>query len=152
MGIKFSRGRSVKKSKGFTLLEVMVVIVILGTIAGMVVPSLMGSQNEANISAASIEIKTIETAMKMYKLKNNVYPSTEQGLEALVMQTDIEPIPRSFPEEGYLPEMPKDPWNNEYLLVSPGDNGIYDIFSMGPDGQAETEDDIGNWRAEDENY
>ncbi|MCJ8273245.1 MAG: type II secretion system major pseudopilin GspG [Psychrosphaera sp.] len=152
MGIKLFRKRSVKKSKGFTLLEVMVVIVILGTIAGMVVPSLMGSQNEANIAAARIEIRTIETSMKMYKLKNNVYPSTEQGLEALVVQTDIEPIPRSFPEEGYLPEMPKDPWNNEYLLISPGDNGIYDIFSMGPDGQAETEDDIGNWKAEDENY
>jgi general secretion pathway protein G len=151
MGIKFSKKHSVNKLKGFTLLEVIVVIVILGTIAAMVVPSLMSSQNETNISAAAIEIKTIETSMKMYKLKNNYYPTTEQGLEALVVMTDIEPIPRSFPEEGYLSEMPKDPWNNEYLLVSPGDNGIFDIFSMGPDGQAETEDDIGNWTIEDEN-
>ena len=140
----------IRKQKGFTLLEVMVVIVILGTLAGMVVPSLMSSQEDANKQAAAIDIKAIETAMKMYKLKNNVYPSTEQGLEALVSQTDIEPIPRSFPSEGFLPRLPLDPWKNEYLLVSPGDNGTYDIFSMGPDMQAETEDDIGNWITEED--
>lgn len=133
------------KQKGFTLLEVMVVIVILGVLAGMVVPNLMGSVEEANIEAAKIEIKAIEGAMKRYKLKNNFYPTTEQGLEALVRQTDIEPIPRSFPQDGYLQEVPRDPWDNEYILVSPGDNGVFDIYSMGPDMQAETDDDIGNW-------
>lgn len=140
--------KSIKSQNGFTLLEVMVVIVILGTLAGMVVPSLMQSQEDANIQTAAIEIKTIETAMKMYKLKNNYYPTTEQGLEALVNQTDVEPIPRTFPEEGYLSEMPLDPWRNEYLLVSPGDLGTIDIFSMGPDGTADTDDDIGNWTTE----
>lgn len=138
----------IKTQSGFTLLEVMVVIVILGTLAGMVVPSLMQSQEDANIQTAGIEIKTIETAMKMYKLKNNFYPTTEQGLEALVNQTDVEPIPRTFPEEGFLSEMPRDPWNNEYLLISPGEQGTIDIFSMGPDGTADTEDDIGNWTVE----
>lgn len=138
------------KQKGFTLLEVMVVIVILGVLAGMVVPNLMGNVEEANKDAARIEIKAIENAMKMYKLKNNFYPTTEQGLEALVRQTDIEPIPRSFPEEGYLPEVPRDPWDNEYLLVSPGDNGAFDIYSMGPDMQPETDDDIGNWTMDEE--
>jgi general secretion pathway protein G len=145
------KNKSKHNQKGFTLLEMMVVIVILGTIAGMVVPNLMEAQNDSNIQAAAIEIKTIETAMKMYKLKNNVYPTTEQGLEALVNQTDIEPIPRSFPQGGFLEEMPKDPWDNEYMLISPGDNGIYDIFSMGPDLAADTEDDIGNWNSDDEN-
>lgn len=142
--------RPITAQSGFSLLEVMVVIVILGTLAGMVVPSLMENQKDANIRTAGIEIKTIETAMKMYKLKNNFYPTTEQGLEALVHQTDIEPIPRSFPEEGFLSEIPVDPWNNEYLLVSPGDMGTFDIFSMGPDGVADTEDDIGNWNEDDE--
>ncbi len=138
------------KQQGFTLLEVMVVIVILGVLAGMVVPNLMGNVEQANKDAAAIEIKSIENAMKMYKLKNNFYPTTEQGLEALVTKTDIEPIPRSFPEEGFLPEVPRDPWDNEYILVSPGDNGIYDIYSMGPDMQPETEDDIGNWKTEEQ--
>jgi general secretion pathway protein G len=139
-----------RRQGGFTLLEVMVVIVILGTLAGMVVPSLMQSQEDANIQTAAIEIKTIETAMKMYKLKNNYYPTTEQGLEALVNQTDVEPIPRSFPEEGYLSELPVDPWNNEYLLISPGDMGTIDIFSVGPDGTADTDDDIGNWTVDED--
>lgn len=138
------------KQKGFTLLEVMVVIVILGVIAGLVVPNLMGNVEQANIDAAKIEITTIEKAMKMYKLRNNVYPTTEQGLEALVNQTDIEPIPRSFPDEGFLPDIPKDPWDNEYLLVSPGDNGTFDIYSFGPDLQPETDDDIGNWSTDEE--
>jgi general secretion pathway protein G len=142
--------KSNSKAKGFTLLELMVVLVILGTLAGMVVPNLMGSQDDANKQAAAINIKAIETAMKMYKLKNNVYPSTEQGLEALVYQTDIEPIPRNFPEEGFLTQVPLDPWKNEYILVSPGDNGIYDIISMGPDMQADTEDDITNYDDKDQ--
>ncbi|MFT4924733.1 MAG: general secretion pathway protein G [Phenylobacterium sp.] len=148
--INTPKNPSIAKQAGFTLLEVMVVIVIIGTLAGMVVPSLMQNREDASIQTAAIEIKTIETAMKMYKLKNNFYPSTEQGLEALVNQTDVEPIPRNFPEDGFLSEMPRDPWNNDYLLVSPGEMGNIDIFSMGPDGTADTEDDIGNWTREDD--
>lgn len=133
------------KHSGFTLLELMVVLVILGMLAGLVVPNLMENQQEAQIQSTRINIKTIEGAMKMYKLRNNYYPTTEQGLEALVTQTDIEPIPRNFPDEGFLEDLPVDAWNNEYILISPGDNGVFDIISMGPDMQADTEDDITNY-------
>jgi len=134
-----------QNNKGFTLLELMVVLVILGMLAGMVVPNLMGNQEIAQIETTEMNIGTIETAMKMYKLRNNSYPSTEQGLEALVNQTDIEPIPRTFPDEGFLPNLPLDAWGNEYILISPGDNGAFDIISMGPDKQIDTEDDITNF-------
>ena len=139
------QAKKLNKSKGFTLLELMVVLVILGMLAGMVVPNLMENQSEAQIQSTRINIKSIEGAMKMYKLRNNYYPTTEQGIEALVTQTDIEPIPRRFPEEGFLEDLPVDAWGNEYILISPGDNGAFDIISSGPDGEADTEDDISNF-------
>lgn len=135
----------IKSQNGLTLPSLIVPIMTLGILVGLVVPRLVQSKENTNIQTAVNEIKTIETAMNMYKLENNLYPTTEQGLEALVNQTDIEPIPRTFPDEGYLSEMPLDPWHNYYLLVSPGDIGTIDIFSMGPDGIADTDDDIGNW-------
>jgi general secretion pathway protein G len=137
------------KQQGFTMLELMVVIVILGILASMVVPNVMGNKEIAMKQKAVSDITALETALKMYKLHNNFYPSTDQGLEALVTQTDIEPLPRTFPEEGYLPRLPKDPWNNEYLLLNPGEHGSMDIFSAGPDGEAGSEDDIGNWNLTD---
>jgi general secretion pathway protein G len=133
------------KNKGFTLLEMMVVIVILGILASMVVPNLMGSQDKANLQKAVSDINALETSLSMYKLDNYNYPSTEQGLEALTNETDIEPLPRRFPEEGYVKRLPQDPWGNDYQLLNPGENGKIDIFTMGPDGEAGTEDDIGNW-------
>ena len=139
------QAKNLNKNKGFTLLELMVVLVILGMLAGMVVPNLMENQEEAKIQSTRINIKSIESAMKMYKLRNNYYPTTEQGLEALVSQTDIEPIPRNFPENGFLEELPLDAWDNEYILISPGDNGAFDIISMGPDREADTDDDITNF-------
>ena len=96
------RTKKLNKNKGFTLLELMVVLVILGMLAGLVVPNLMENQKEAQEQSTRINIKSIEGAMKMYKLRNNFYPTTEQGLEALVTQTDIEPIPKRFPEEGFF--------------------------------------------------
>lgn len=137
--------KNLSKNKGFTLLELMVVLVILGMLAGLVVPNLMENQEEAQNQSTRINIKSIEGAMKMYKLRNNTYPTTEQGLEALVTQTDIEPIPRRFPDEGFLEDLPVDAWGNEYILISPGDNGAFDIISMGPDGEEDTEDDITNF-------
>lgn len=137
------------KQKGFTLLEVMVVIVILGILASMVVPNLMGSQERANMQKAVSDVTALETSMAMYKMDNYKYPSTEQGLEALVEQTDVEPLPRRFPEGGYVKRLPNDPWGSEYQLLNPGENGAVDIFSMGPDGEAGTEDDIGNWNLGD---
>ncbi|WP_281253027.1 MULTISPECIES: type II secretion system major pseudopilin GspG [Colwelliaceae] len=138
-----------KQEQGFTLLEVMVVIVILGVLASMVVPNLMGSQDRANMQKAVSDINALETSLSMYKMDNYDYPSTEQGLDALTSETDIEPLPRRFPEEGYVKRLPKDPWGNDYQLLYPGENAKYDVFSMGPDGEAGTEDDIGNWNLAD---
>jgi len=141
--------KAVNNMRGFTLLEVMVVIVILGILASMVVPNLMGSQERANMQKAVSDINALETSLSMYKMDNYKYPSTEQGLEALVSETDIEPAPRRFPEGGYVKRLPNDPWGNEYQLLNPGEHGNMDVFSMGPDGEAGTDDDIGNWNLAD---
>ncbi|MDO6447433.1 type II secretion system major pseudopilin GspG [Colwellia sp. 1_MG-2023] len=137
------------KQSGFSLLEVMVVLVIIGIIASMIVPNLMGSQDTAREQKAVIDIGSLETALGMYRSQNYNYPTTEQGLEALVEQTEIEPIPRRFPEGGYIKRLPQDPWGNDYQLLNPGEHGKMDIFSMGPDGEAGTDDDIGNWNLAD---
>ena len=141
--------KAVRNIRGFTLLEVMVVIVILGILASMVVPNLMGSQERANLQKAISDINALETSLSMYKMDNYKYPSTEQGLEALVTETDIEPSPRRFPEGGYVKRLPNDPWGNEYQLLNPGEHSNMDVFSMGPDGEAGTDDDIGNWNLGD---
>lgn len=138
-----------KKQSGFTILEVMVVLVIVGILAGMVATNVLDQGEDAKVKAAAAQISQIESAMNMYKLNNHRYPTTEQGLDALVTQPDIDPVPKNYPENGYMPRLPADPWDNEYLLISPGDRGRIDIFSMGPDGEAETEDDIGNWNKDE---
>ena len=137
------------KQQGFTLLEVMVVIVILGILASMVVPNLMGSQDRANMQKAVSDVTALETSLSLYRMDNYNYPSTDQGLEALVEKSDVEPEPRRFPEDGYIKRLPKDPWGNEYVLLNPGENGKMDVFSVGPDGEPGTEDDIGNWNLGD---
>lgn len=137
------------KQNGFTLLEVMIVIAILGMIAGMVVPNLMGSTDDAKIQSTAIEIRNLESTLDMYKLKAGQYPTTEQGMEALVTMPEMEPLPRNYPEDGFLKKVPVDKWGNEYQLISPGELGKYDLFSMGPDGEAGTDDDIGNWNADE---
>ncbi|EDQ01420.1 MULTISPECIES: type II secretion system major pseudopilin GspG [Shewanella] len=133
------------KQKGFTLLEVMVVIVILGILASMVVPNLMGNKDKADQQKAISDIVALENALDMYRLDNSIYPTTEQGLDALVQKPNSSPEPRNYREDGYVKRLPQDPWRNDYLLLSPGENGKLDIFSTGPDGQAGTDDDIGNW-------
>lgn len=138
-----------KNSAGFSLLEVMVVLVIIGIIASMIVPNIMGSQDTAREQKAVIDIGSLESALALYRSQNYDYPTTEQGLEALVEQTDIEPIPRRFQNGGYIQRLPKDPWGNDYQLLNPGEQGAMDIFSMGPDGEAGTDDDIGNWNLSD---
>jgi len=139
----------INKAQGFTLLEVMVVIVIIGMMLSVVVPNLMGSQDTAKLQKAVQDITALENSLSMYKLDNNDYPSTEQGLEALTDQTEVEPIPRRFPEGGYVKRLPKDPWGNEYLLLNPGEQSRMDVFTSGPDGEVGTEDDIGNWNLGD---
>lgn len=135
--------------QGFTLLEVMVVIVILGILASMVVPNLMGNKDKADQQKAVSDIVALENALDMYRLDNSIYPTTEQGLDALVQKPTSSPEPRNYRDEGYIKRLPQDPWRNQYLLLSPGENGRIDIFSAGPDGQVGTEDDIGNWNLQD---
>lgn len=134
-----------QKQAGFTLLEIMVVIVILGILASMVLPNLLGNKEKAERQKVVSDITTLESSMDMYKLDNSRYPTTDQGLEALVSKPDIDPQPRNYREDGYIKRLPNDPWGNPYLLLSPGENGNYDLFSAGLDGEEGTEDDIGNW-------
>ncbi|KKO48498.1 general secretion pathway protein GspG [Arsukibacterium sp. MJ3] len=135
--------------KGFTLLEVMVVIVILGIIASMVVPNLMGNQEQAARQKTVVDIQQLESALDMYRLRNGFYPTTEQTMQALVTAPTTQPAPRSFPEGGFVRRLPKDPWNEDYILVSPGQLGRIDVYSKGPDRVAGTEDDIGNWNLDE---
>jgi general secretion pathway protein G len=137
------------KQQGFTLIEVMVVLVIIAIMAGFVAPSILGNQATAQIKKAAVDIQQLESALELYKLKTNSFPTTEQGLEALVTAPTIDPIPRNYQEGGFIKRLPEDPWGNPYQLLSPGELGVIDIFSFGPDGQAGTEDDIGNWNLND---
>lgn len=130
---------------GFTLLEIMVVIVILGILASLVVPSLMGNKDKADRQKAVSDIVALESALDMYRLDNQRYPSTEQGLPALVKKPVIQPEPKNYPQDGYIRRLPQDPWGADYQLLNPGKHGKLDIFSLGPDGMPDTDDDIGNW-------
>ena len=134
-----------RRQAGFTLLEVMVVIVILGILASLVVPNLMGNKEKADQQKAVSDIVALENALDMYKLDNSRYPTTEQGLEALVSKPQGEPEPRNYKSDGYIKRLPQDPWGGAYQLMSPGEHGKIDVFSMGLDGEAGTDDDIGNW-------
>ena len=136
---------STQRQRGFTLLEIMVVIVILGILASLVVPNLMGNKEQADRQKAVSDIVALENALDMYKLDNNRYPTTEQGLEALVTKPQGEPEPRNYKSDGYIKRLPQDPWGGAYQLMSPGEHGKIDVFSMGLDGEAGTDDDIGNW-------
>ncbi len=140
------RGRA-----GFTLLEIMVVIVILGLLAALVVPKLIGRTEEAKRTQTRIQIKNLEQALQLFKLDNGFYPETEQGIEALVRAPEIGRVPKNYRKGGYLDRVPKDPWGNVYVYVSPGTQGDYDISSYGADGVpgGEGEDaDINSWDAE----
>jgi general secretion pathway protein G len=133
------------KQRGFTLLELMVVIVILGVLASLVVPNLMGNKARADQQKAVSDIVALEGALDMYKLDNHRYPTTEQGLSALVTAPTSSPLPTSYNPEGYIKRLPTDPWGNDYVLISPGEHGIYDLIASGEDGEAGTADDINNW-------
>ncbi len=137
--------RNRQAQRGFTLLEIMVVIVILGILASIVVPNLMGNKEKADRQKAVTDIVALENALDMYKLDNSRYPTTEQGLESLVNKPNSEPEPRNYRDGGYIKRLPKDPWGNAYQLLSPGEHGKIDVFSTGLDGEAGTDDDIGNW-------
>jgi len=136
------------RSRGFTLIEVMVVIVILGVLAALVVPKVMSRPDEARITAAKQDIGSIVQALKLYKLDNMRYPSTEQGLQALVSKPSSAPIPPNWKGNGYLEKLPNDPWGNAYQYLQPGLHGDVDVMSLGADGAAGGEGsdaDIGSW-------
>jgi len=136
------------KSRGFTLIELMVVVVIIGLLAAVVVPRVVGRGEEAKIAAARLQIKEIEAALDLYRLDNGFYPTTEQGLKALVERPTTEPLPRNWREGGYMKKVPVDPWGNPFVYRSPGDHGEYDLFSMGADGREGGEGsgkDITSW-------
>lgn len=133
---------------GFTLIEIMVVVVILGILAAVVVPRIMDRPDEARVVKAKQDIRMIESALNLYKLDNFNYPSTQQGLDALVTKPGGDPEPRNYKTGGYVKSLPKDPWGNPYQYLSPGTKGEIDIFSLGRDGKPGgegTDADIGNW-------
>jgi len=130
--------------KGFTLIEVMVVVVILSILAVFVVPKIMDKPEQARKTQVKQNLRIIEQSLNMYKLDNSFYPSTDQGLEALISKPSGSPEPRGWNKEGYINRMPKDPWGGDYQYLNPGTRGKIDIFSFGPDGTA-SDDDIGNW-------
>ncbi|HAF43489.1 MAG: type II secretion system major pseudopilin GspG [Sideroxyarcus sp.] len=134
---------------GFTLIEVMVVILIIGVLAALVVPKVMSRPDEARITAAKQDIATISQALNLYRLDNHRYPTTEQGLAALVKKTTMPPIPANWKSEGYLDRVPKDPWGTPYQYLQPGLHGAVDVFSFGTDRAAGGEGndaDIGSWQ------
>jgi len=138
---------------GFTLIEIMVVIVILGILAGLIVPRIMGRPEEARRIKAQIQMKSIETALKLYKLDNGSYPSTEQGLQALIAPPATGRLPGRWREGGYLEKgrVPKDPWGNDYVYLSPGSHIDFDLISFGADGDQRGDGkdaDIVNWEIE----
>lgn len=146
-------GINKKGEAGFTLIELMVVIVILGLLAGLILPRFMGESDKAKQQTARTQISILETALKMYKLDNSAYPTTEQGLKALVEPPTAGNLPKNWRKGGYLEKgkVPKDPWKNEFVYVCPGSHGDFDITSYGADGEAGGEDfdkDINSWDSE----
>jgi len=137
--------------KGFTLIEIMVVVVILGILAAFVVPKLLDRPEQARRTKAAVDIKGIEQALAMYKLDNGFYPTTEQGLQALVTKPEVGRIPGRYREGGYLNKVPVDPWGSTYVFLSPGVHGDIDIISYGSDGQPGGEGndaDVNSWELE----
>jgi general secretion pathway protein G len=123
------------RHSGFTLIEIMVVVVILAVLGALVVPNILGKVDKARVTAAQTDIKSIGTALDLYRLDNFKYPTTEQGLQALVKQP-ADPSITNYPAGGYLHAMPKDPWGNPYIYASPGTDGRdYDLMSYGRDGK-----------------
>ncbi|BAN47758.1 type II secretion system protein XcpT [Metapseudomonas resinovorans NBRC 106553] len=137
-----------RSQSGFTLIEIMVVVVILGILAALVVPQVMNRPDQAKVTVAKGDIKAIGAALDMYKLDNFAYPSTQQGLEALVSRPSGNPPAKNWNKDGYLKKLPVDPWGNTYQYLSPGSKGTYDLYSLGADGKeggSDNDADIANW-------
>jgi general secretion pathway protein G len=143
------RLKAQRRQRGFTLVEIMVVVVIIGILGALVVPKLLGRTGESRVTAARVDISTLMSALKLYKLDNQRYPSTDQGLQALIQKPTSGPAANGWKEGGYLERLPKDPWGNPYQYLSPGIHGNdVEIMSLGADGQpgGTGEDaDVGSW-------
>ena len=134
---------------GFTLIEIMVVIAIIGILATLIVPKIMGRPDEARATAAKHDVGTLVQAFKLYRLDIGRYPTTEQGIRALVEKPTSEPVPQNWKAGGYLDSIPKDPWGNPYQYANPGTHGEIDVYSYGSDGKpggTGNDADIGNWQ------
>ncbi len=151
MNTQYQREGRSRSRYGFTLIEIMVVIVILGILAGLIVPRLMDEPDKARMVKAKMQIESLLTAVKKYKLDAGDYPSTEQGLAALVEKPTVGKVPNNYPDKGYITKVPKDPWGNEYVYISPGEYEDVEIISYGADGEEGGEDvnaDIRSWDLE----
>lgn len=132
----FSKARARRRRRqGLTLVEMIVVLAIIALVAVMIVPNVIGRPDQARVTVAKTDLKTIAAALRMYRLDNGDYPTTDQGLKALVQRPETDPVPVNWNSEGYLPEAPKDPWGREYVYASPGKTGGFDLTSNGKDGE-----------------
>ena len=143
--------RIIKSNKGFTLIEIMVVLIIIGLLASIVVPRLMGRTEEAKRTKTAVQIRNFQSALDLYKLDSGNYPTTDQGLQALVEKPAIGEIPKNWKEGGYIDKIPNDAWGNNYIFISPGIHTDFDLYSYGADGEEGGEGknaDIQSWNLE----
>jgi general secretion pathway protein G len=153
MGIRTNHPDSVPGPRrstraGFTLIEIMVVIIILGILAGLVVPRLVDEPDKARVVKAQLQIQELSMALNRFKLDHGFYPTTEQGLQALVERPSIGRVPENYPSKGYVTKVPKDPWNRDYVYISPSERHDFELISLGADGEEGGEGvdrDIKNW-------
>lgn len=138
-------------ARGFTLIEIVVAIAILAILAAVVVPRVVGKVDDAAVARAKADVQSLVTALNLYKLDNYTYPSTEQGLDALIAKPGGEPEARNWKQGGYVEQLPKDPWGRDYIYLQPGQHGEVDVYSLGRDGRIGGESydaDLGNWATE----
>jgi general secretion pathway protein G len=137
-----------RNNRGFTLIEIMVVVTIIAILAAIVVPQVVGRVDEARVQRAKADVQTLTQALSIYKLDNYHYPSTDQGLDSLVHKPGGQPDAANWKAGGYIAQLPKDPWGNDYQYVQPGQHGAIDVYSLGADGKLGGEGydaDVGNW-------